>query len=201
MQQWVTHLFEQYPVLVYGVIILVSFVEGPILAMFCGVLVKLGNAPFIPVYLALMAGDLIGDTFWYWVGHQFGHRFVRRFGRYFSIHEANVNSVEKIFHKYHSRILIISKITMGLGFALVTLITAGMVKIPFKKYFALNFIGQFVWTGFLLFIGYMFGNLYLSVNGFLGKMSLFALFVVAFFALMGYGKFIKNKMSRSAELA
>ncbi len=199
MQEWITHLFQQYPVLVYAIIIAVSWVEGPILALLCGLLVKLNLAPLIPVYFALMFGDLCGDTFWYFIGYHFGERFVRRFGHFLSINEKSIGTIKKIFHKYKTHILIISKITMGFGFALVTLVTAGLVKIPFRQYFALNFIGQFVWTAFLLFIGYEFGSLYLAVNGVLGKISVAALFVMAFAAMLGYGRYMKNRMTKAIE--
>jgi len=198
MQDWIVHLFHEYPVLVYGVIIIISWIEGPILALFCGLLIKLNAAPLIPVYFALMVGDLCGDVFWYFIGYHFGHRFIKRFGHYFSITEESITVIKKIFNKYKGHILIISKITMGFGFALVTLITAGIIKIPFKQYFTLNFIGQFVWTATLLFIGYEFGNVYLSINGILGKMFVVALFVIAFAALLGYGKYIKNRVMKKS---
>jgi len=197
MQEWLTHVITNFPILVYGVIIIVSFVEGPILAVLCGVLYRLGFLHIIPVYIALMVGDLIGDCFWYWVGYHFGHRFVRRFGRYFSIHEKNINKVSQIFHSYRDTILIVSKLTMGLGFALVTLFTAGMVRIPFRRYITLNATGQLVWTAFLLGLGYLFGHLYATLDNVAGKVSVVALFIILFAALIGYGKYVRSKMSIS----
>ena len=88
---------------------------------------------------------------------------------------------------------------MGFGFALVTLITAGIVKIPFRKYLLLNTIGQFVWTSLLLAIGYFLGNFYLYVNSALAKMGILALIVVIFIFLVGYGKFIKNKIEKKLQ--
>ena len=87
--------------------------------------------------------------------------------------------------------------TMGLGFALVTLVTAGIVKIPFKRYFMLNFLGQFFWTAFLLFVGYFLGDLYIQINGVLGIIFVAAIIIVFFFGLAGWGKYINNKMSKS----
>ena len=64
-----------------------------------------------------------------------------------------MDKIEVFFHKHQDKILFISKITMGFGFAVATLFTAGLVKIPFKKYAMFNFLGGFVWTGFLLAVG------------------------------------------------
>jgi membrane protein DedA with SNARE-associated domain len=197
MQEWLILLVKQHPILVYGVIVLVSFVEGPILAMICGLLIKLGDIPFIPAYTALMIGDLIGDVVWYNIGYYFGPLFIGRFGKYFGITENGVATVKRIFHKYSNQILIISKITMGFGFALVTLVTAGITKIPFGRYLALNFLGQFVWTGLLLYVGYLLGNLYTYANDILSKITVLALGVIIFFSMIGYGKYVKAKIQKS----
>jgi membrane protein DedA with SNARE-associated domain len=193
---WLINLITNYPVLVYAVIILVGYIEGPILALLCGVLYRLGYFHIIPIYFTLMLGDLIGDCFWYYMGYRFGHRFVRRFGRYVNIHEKNINTVERIFHTYTRSILIISKLTMGLGFALVTLFTAGLVKIPFKQYITLNVGGQFIWTGFLLAIGYLFGQLLASFDNILARISFISLLVVMIVLLYGLGRYIREFITK-----
>lgn len=195
MEAWLIQIIHFNPALTYFIIVFLSFVEGPILSMVCGLLVRLGEFPFWPVYIALMIGDLIGDIFWYVIGYKFGHKFISRFGKYFSITEEGVESVKKIFHKYKNHILLISKLTMGLGFAIVTLVTAGMVKIPFKSYMAMNLFGQVFWTALLLAIGYFLGDIYVQVDNILGKISVLALFIMIFIAMVGYGKYLKRRMS------
>jgi membrane protein DedA with SNARE-associated domain len=200
MESWLINLVIHYPYLVYGVVAFVSFVEGPMLAMVCGLILRLGLFSFIPVYIALIFGDLFGDAFWYGVGYFFGHRFVKRFGKYFGVTEENISKVTEIFHQHKNPILFISKITMGLGFAVVTLITAGIVKIPFKNYLAINFAGQFIWTGFLLAIGYSLGNLYVGINGVFNKIFIIAMFIVVFFALTGYGRYVKSRFEKNIKI-
>jgi membrane protein DedA with SNARE-associated domain len=196
LQHALMYLVTNYPVLVYAVIIMTSFVEGPILALLCGVFYRLGFFHIVPIYFALMSGDLIGDCFWYWIGYRFGHRFIQRFGRYFSIHEKNVNKVETIFHTHKDSILLISKLTMGLGFALVTLVTAGLVRIPFKRYLTMNVLGQFIWTGLLLTLGYVFGNLYVSFNNIFARVSIGAFFVMLIVVMFGFGKYVRARIAK-----
>ena len=195
MLEWLTHTVGAHPYLVYIAIALLSSTQGPILSVLSGILLRLGYLDFFAIYIALIVGDLIGDTFWYTMGRYFGHSFVRRFGKYVSVTEEGVAAVERIFHRYTSRILLINKLTMGLGFAIVTLVTAGLSKIPFKKYIGLNLIGQFFWTAFLLGVGYVFGHIYESVDDVFGKMSLIALFVIICFILLGFGKYLRKRMS------
>jgi membrane protein DedA with SNARE-associated domain len=56
----------------YLVIIPGAIIEGPILSIICGLLIRLGVLGIVPTYLLLMLGDLIGDTLWYWGGHRWG---------------------------------------------------------------------------------------------------------------------------------
>ncbi len=193
MQEYLIWLGTHHAYLVYGIIIVLACAEGPILSMIFGVLIKLGDFGFLPVYASLMVGDLIGDAVWYYIGHRWGHAFIKRFGKYFSVTEEGVAKVTRIFHKYRHRILFISKISNGFGFALVTLMTAGMVKIPFWRYLSINVVGQFIWTGLLIGVGYFFGNLYLGVSSLLGRMSVVAAFILVFWAFMGYKKYLKTK--------
>jgi membrane-associated protein len=193
MQEFLISLSSDHSYIVYALIIILACAEGPILSMIFGVLIKLGFFSFLPIYVALMVGDLLGDVIWYYIGRRWGHRFVARFGKYFSVTEAGIARVTAIFHRYKHRILFLSKISNGLGFAIVTLITAGLSRIPFWKYLTTNLIGQFVWTGILLAIGYFFGNLYQQVDTWFGRASVAALFVVVFFAFMGYKKYLRVK--------
>jgi membrane protein DedA with SNARE-associated domain len=193
MQEWLINVGTQHTILVYGLIVILACAEGPILSMLFGVILRFGYFQFWPIYACLMVGDLIGDTAWYYIGRQFGYRFVKRFGKYFDIDEHKIAKVTAIFHHYKHRILFISKLTNGFGFALVTLMTAGLVRVPFWKYIGINVAGQFVWTGLLLAVGYFFGNLYTTVNDFFGYASITAGAVVVFLAFWQYRKYLTRK--------
>lgn len=194
--KWIIDFASQHEYVIYAVLILLGFLEGPFLSMICGVILKLGYLHLVPVYASLMAGDLIGDAVWYYIGYFFGHRFIRRFGKFFSISETGVAKVTRIFERYHERILVISKLSNGFGFALVTLMTAGMVRIPFGRYLTINLLGQFLWTGLLLSIGYYLGHAYLTINTLLGKASVVALAVVVVFAMYGYRKYLADRAEK-----
>ncbi|HEX7724355.1 MAG TPA: VTT domain-containing protein [Candidatus Paceibacterota bacterium] len=193
MEAFLISLSTDHSWLVYVLIVVLACAEGPILSLIFGALIKLNYFELLPIYAALMIGDLIGDVIWYEIGKHFAHGFIRRFGKYFSVTENEVGKVTRIFHKYKHRILIISKVSNGFGFALVTLITAGIVRIPFFRYMSINLIGQFVWTGMLLAVGYYFSNWYTQVDSVLGKVSIIALFVLLFAAFLGYRKYVRAK--------
>jgi membrane protein DedA with SNARE-associated domain len=171
-----------------------AIVEGPVVMMLSGFLVRIGFFSFWPIYLILMAGDLTGDVLWYFLGRHGARSFVDKYGRFFSISEENIEKAEQFFQDHPVKILFFSKITMGFGFALATLIAAGAARVPFKKYFIINFCGQFVWTGALIAVGYFLGHLYVLVDKSLRWAFIAALIVIAAFAAYGFGKFLRNKM-------
>ncbi|HUZ06339.1 MAG TPA: hypothetical protein VMV89_02505, partial [Candidatus Paceibacterota bacterium] len=111
----------------------------------------------------------------------------------FGVTADGVATMTRLFHRYKYRILFLSKISNGLGLALVTLTTAAMVRIPFKIYMAINLLGQLVWSGFLLGIGYFFSNLYVEINNAFGRVSVVVVAVVMLAALSRYKKCLRRK--------
>ena len=190
---WIVQFGTTHDYLVYIAIIVIACLEGPWISLILGVLLRLGFFFFWPIYLSLMVGDLVGDVVWYYIGRKYGHSFIKKHGHRFNITEESVARLTKLFHKNKHVVLFLSKISNGLGFALVTLMTAGMVRIPFWRYIIINAVGQLVWTGFLLGVGFFFSNLYVTVDNVLGKISITAgIIVIAFFGYRYY-KFLKNK--------
>ena len=192
---WITHLAQSHSYWVYFALVFLGFVEGPFLSFFCGILLNYGYIAFLPVYTSLMLGDLIGDGFWYYLGRVYGHRFIKRFGKYFNITDYNVLKVSDFFHRHKHKILFISKSTSGFGFALATLFAAGMVRIPFGKYMIINFLGQFIWTAFLLAAGFYFSNIFFRVSDVFNKVFLIILFALCFVAFLRFRKYLQNKVA------
>ncbi len=149
----------------YILLILGCIFEGPIVMLASGFLYRLGGFDLVPMYLALVTGDFIADIGWYCIGRFAGRHIIYKYGHHIGITPNAIDKIEHRFNRYHEKILIISKLTMGFGFALVTLIAAGMLHVPFKKYVTLNLLGGFVWTALLLVIGYFFGNVYAMITG------------------------------------
>lgn len=178
----------------YLLIFVLALVEGPIIMVASGILLKLGHFNFLPLYLTLILGDFVADIGWYGVGYYGGRAFITRWGKYFSITPEILDKLEVFFKKNQTKILLISKMTMGFGFALATLITAGLIKVDFKKYAWFNFLGGFVWTGLLLSIGYSFGQIYSRIDKGFKVAFLVFLSVVVLFALYGLGKFFKQNL-------
>jgi membrane protein DedA with SNARE-associated domain len=130
----------------------------------CGFLLHFNFLSLGPLFVALVVGDLIGDVVWYYVGLRYSDSFFARYGRYFNVTEAGFEKAKSLFYKYHLRILIISKITLGFGMALVTLMAAGATRVSFKKFMILNLFGEIALVAMLLSVGYYLAKLYTYIT-------------------------------------
>ena len=196
MQQWIIQFGTHHQDLIYGAVLLIAIVEGPILSMIFGVLLRLGYFSLAPVYITLMLGDIIGDTGWYYLGYHYGRAAIKRFGSRFGITDKEVEKAEKLFHGHTYKILFISKITNGFGLSIVTLLTAGITRVPFRKYLATNVAGQLIWSGLLIAAGYFFSDSYMRINSIFGKIGLVAIIAAVIFVIARYAIKLHKKLAQ-----
>jgi membrane protein DedA with SNARE-associated domain len=178
---------SKYFLLFFGTIF-----EGPVVMMASGFLYKLGQFDFLPMYFLLVFGDFTADIGWYCLG-RFGTRnAIFKYGHYVGVTPVILEKIENQFKLYHQKILIISKLTMGLGFAVVILIVAGIFKVPFKNYVILNLIGGFIWTALLITIGYFFGNIYMLIPGPAKIIFLLSVLMIAILGMRYLSKYLSK---------
>lgn len=159
---WLAASAVQYT---YTALFIGSFLEGPIVMMTGGFLLRIGQVSFLPLYIALVLGDFISDIAWYLAGYAVARNVLLRWGRLFGITPEGIEQMEPIFKHYSLRILIVSKLTMGFGLAAATLTTAGMLRVSFVRYAIVNLVCGLAWSLVMLLIGYFFGNLFDLIPG------------------------------------
>ncbi len=191
MPHFLTYLADFAGFSRYILVFAAAFVEGPVVMMTAGFLFHIGKLQFFPMYVALVAGDFVADVMWYMFGYFGARKAVLKYGKFFKITPEVVFKIEDKLRHHESKILFISKLTMGFGLALPILIVAGMLKVSFKKYVVFNLAGGLVWALFLVFIGYTFGNIYVLIPG-----SFKVLFIIAVVSLfLGIATFAKRKLT------
>lgn len=177
----------------YILLIIGTIIEGPVVMMVSGFLFGLGQFSLVPMYFALVFGDFIADIGWYCLG-RFGTRHtIFKYGHFLGLTPELLEMVENRFIKYHQKILIISKLTMGMGFAFIVLIVAGIFKVPFKNYVFLNLVGGFIWTAILVTVGYFVGNIFLIIPNSLKVIFVIFIFVAIITGLRYATKYLKKK--------
>ena len=177
----------------YWLMLPLMIIEGPIATLAAAMLASLGAFNVFVVLAFSIAGDLIGDMLFYWLGFRFGMGFVRRFGKYLGMTESLVLRMEKYFTKHGGKTIFAVKSTTGLCWA--TFVAAGIVKMDFKKFMQYSFFGGIVWSGFLVAMGYFYGYLWRSIKQYISWVG-WIIFLVAALSFIGIVIYKKKKSEK-----
>ena len=194
IQSFLIHTLSTYR---YLILIPIGFAEGHIISLLSGFLARQG---FLNPFLAgscIATGNLLGDVVLYWLGYAKGGGFLLRHGKRFGVTEEKLAKVHDIYHSHKSSILLFSKLTNGFGLAVVILLTAGITKINFWKYMFWNFVGECIWTGGLVSVGYFFGSVYIQTGNIITKVGVIigsAIFLVIAFL------YFKNRLQKKINI-
>jgi membrane protein DedA with SNARE-associated domain len=167
--------------------------EGPILMIASGFFLKLGFFSLIPLYCVLVIGDLVADIGWYYVGYYFAEPIFKKQGRFFGVTPEIFEKMKKLVHDHQTKILLGSKVTIGFGLAIATVISAGAARVPIRKYILLNTIGEIFLAATLLTIGYFFGQFYSSIFDGFKIIFLVAGIVFGGVVIFGFSRYIKSR--------
>ena len=111
---------------------------------------------FIPLgglYAGL--GSAIGASITYWVARIGGRPLIDKFTALFHIDTKYIEKIEDQCRKWGAGIVMVGRVIPGVR-TLVS-IPAGLVKIPFPKFFLATFLGAYVWCTILIGAGYALG--------------------------------------------
>jgi membrane protein DedA with SNARE-associated domain len=139
----------------YLLLAVLVMVEGPVATLAGAVAAASGFMNPEGVFIAAATGNLISDCLWYSLGYLGKMEWLEKYGRWVHLTPAVVYRFRRDIEKHASKLLFISKIT--LGFSIPTLIATGLAKVPFKRWFPWLALGETLWTGSLTLLGYHLG--------------------------------------------
>ena len=125
------------------------------------------------VILSGSAGSLAGALFWYYIGRWIGEdrlkRWAAKYGRLLTLNPSQVDTVNAWFDKHNEKAVLIGRLLP----AVRTLISvpAGIFKMRLDRFLLFSSIGTVAWTGILTVVGYLLGNQYRVVEGYLNPVS------------------------------
>lgn len=160
----IVHLLETYK---YFLLFPIAVIEGPIITVIAGFLVSLGHMNIFIAYAVVVAGDIVGDALYYWIGKSGGQFMLSKFGHILGVSPDKIAFVKKHFHKHPNKTLLFGKFTHAFGVAI--LIAAGIVNINFWRFIAVNFASTLVKSLALLLVGYFFGQAYVQINSYINN--------------------------------
>jgi len=174
----------------YIIVFLGTIFAGELVILAAVFLASLGILNIYLVILFGLAGIVVSDNLWYWVGTRLNNRF-EGLKQYFytTKYQQKINSFKNKFDNNYSKFLVMSKFVYGLR--VLTILTSGYQKIPYKKFVLFNLIGTLSWMIIIVFLGYVMGVSW----HYLGQFSSSARYYVLFGLLILFVlRYIFNKL-------
>lgn len=137
--------------------------------------------PLAGLYAGL--GSTIGASIPYWVARIGGRPLVDRFAKLFRIHLDYIEKIESQCRKWGAGIVMVGRVIPGVR-TLVS-IPAGLVRIPFPKFFLATFVGAYIWCTLLIGAGYVLGHEWRLISDYI-KTHLPLVFTVGFLLILAY---------------
>ena len=128
-------------------------------------------------WLAVSVGafaNLTGSILAYWLGYKKGEEWVRiaikKWGRWLLIKEEEFDKAKTWFSNYGQWITFASRL-LPVVRTFISL-PAGISKMDLKLFSALTFIGSFIWSAFLAYLGLKLGQNWLSIEPYFRKFQI-----------------------------
>ena len=137
--------------------------------------------PLAGLYAGL--GSAIGASITYWVARVGGRPLVDKFAKLFRIDLHLIERVEEQVRKRGAGIVMFGRVLPGIR-TLVS-IPAGLVRIPFPKFFLATFIGAYIWCTLLIGAGYILGHEWMLISDYI-KIHLPLVFMLGFLVMASY---------------
>ncbi|HSO11939.1 MAG TPA: DedA family protein [Anaerolineales bacterium] len=133
------------------------------------------------VYAGL--GSAIGASITYWVARLGGRPLIDKFTKLLRIDLHYIERIEEQVMKWGAGIVLFGRVLPGIR-TLVS-IPAGLVRIPFPKFFVATFLGAYVWCTLLIGAGYILGHEWMLISEYI-KTHLPLVFTLGFLATASY---------------
>ncbi|MCA9974080.1 MAG: VTT domain-containing protein [Anaerolineales bacterium] len=126
--------------------------QGPLATLLGGAAASAGLLRPFWVLVAGMGGNLTADVFWYSIGRAGKLHWLRRVAGRLGLGQARLDQLLAGMREHSRKLLLLAKLSAG--FAVPALVAAGLARVPWRRWFPVVFLGETLWTGTLLLIGY-----------------------------------------------
>lgn len=148
-------------------------IPSEIIMPLAGYQAAVGETSIGVVIFAGLAGSLLGIVPWYYLGHAIGERRIialaERYGRWLTMTPEDVETADRWFIRKGYWAVFLGRLVPTVR----TLISvpAGLSRMPFRLFLAFSAVGTLIWTAGLALAGYLLGQRYDLIEGYVGPVS------------------------------
>lgn len=186
MSDWSTMVIQILNDYGYIIVFFGTMIAGEIVILPSVFLASLSVLNIYVVVLLCLMGIMISDNLWYFIGRKFKTK-LSYLGRYFYHYkyQKRVTVFGEKFIDHYKKYLVMSKFIYG--FRIITLLTAGYQKIPYKKFITYNLIGTISELALIVFLGYTMGWSFAYLSRYSGYTKYLVVFGLLILFMLRYG--------------
>lgn len=198
MVEWIVDTIAQFG---YGGIFLLMVAENlfppipsEVIMPLAGFAAARGDMSLTGVMIAGVAGTVVGNLPWYWLGHALGHdrlrRLAARFGRIWTISPSEVDEAVRWFERHGWTAVFFGRMLPTIRTVISA--PAGVARMPMWGFLLFTTLGSTIWIGILTVAGLFLEAHYDTVADYVDPLSkvVIAGVVLAYVyrLVRGYGK-------------
>ncbi|MBO0662714.1 DedA family protein [Jiella sp. MQZ9-1] len=162
-----------------------------------------GDMSIVAVIASGTIGSLLGVIPWYYAGRYLGERRMKRlaarYGRWLTLAPSDVTKADQWFRDKGAFAVLIGRLVPTVR----TLISvpAGIAHMPMGRFLVYSAIGGAIWTAFLAMLGFLLGQQYEVVEGYVGPVSNAVIVAIVVFYIYRIVTFDTGKLQNERQAA
>lgn len=166
-------------------------IPSEVILPFAGYLVFLGRFNFWLVALVGAVCSSMGASIAYFIGFKGGRPLVEKYGKIILISRHDLEIADRFFEKHGSKAAFFGM--MLPIFRSFISFPAGISKVPLKKFLVYVFLGSFVWSLLLTYLGLKLGENWASLRERFKGLDYLVIVAIIFLAIWWVYRHFKNK--------
>jgi membrane protein DedA with SNARE-associated domain len=151
------------------------------------------------VALAGAVGCLIGSIVAYGIGYSGGRPLMLKYGRYLLISQHDADKADAFFQRWGSATAFFSRL-LPVVRTYISL-PAGIAKMPFVQFCIYTFLGSFIWSILLAYVGVQLGNNLSALSPIFHSLDVVILVVLVILVALYVWRHINNDRKARAALS
>ena len=197
MAEWINGLMSSLGYWGIGLLMFLENLFPPIpselIMPLAGFTVAQGKMNFGIAVFAGTVGTMLGTYAWYYLGKLVNYQrlqlWAERYGKWIRVTATDIDRVNDWFNQHGSKAVFFGRMVPGIR-TLISL-PAGINNMPFVSFTIYSTVGTIIWTLALTMAGFLLGDNYASIEGYIAPVSKLVLF--GLIGLLGYWVFKKMR--------
>jgi membrane protein DedA with SNARE-associated domain len=182
LHQLQTGQVTELPGEIYILIAVLTLFEGPLTTLAGAAAASAGFLNPALVFLSASTGNLAGDIFWHSLGRAGKLDWFLRKGRRLGFNADRLEWFKHNIQDHAPRIIFLTKVSSR--FIIPSLISTGLARLSWRRWFPALLSGEILWTGSLIALGYFAAQFIPDIASGLKVLPVFTILLFVFFIII-----------------